>query len=594
MEILAQNTDCLFIANHLDWRKGWALTNLSRQNRYSHYLKINGEEELHRKRLHWLLIRPVNGLANRIRFLISSLALGHHLKSRCFLNWSISEGFDQTRFGQLFDERFLGQYGVTEISPLQFDLLSNQSFRIESHVPGILNGLQKVENYTCSVNPSHFKQHSMLSITGSNFLVYVFDYFKPLKIVNDYVQPRTKILMSSLKPSKSLLESIGCVVDRETTYGFHLRRGETLNFDLSRTGYFLQIAQSILSHEPLAKFFVSTNSQPTLNFFRRHLPRDALVFREKPFLERVDWHFSYLDSTRPDGSSLEALADLWLLRGCKKVYGTYDSSFSMVASLWGGSSYGQVTGHDLGELYNHYCPGWSLVTCCMNREQNLLLNISSWIACPMIREIVIIDWSSSTPLKERLKEQGFLTDRVRCFRVENQSTWILTWAYNLAISLARFDKIIKIDCDIYVSPDFFERNANFESLNSQSFYTGDWQKSNQIHLNGQVILRKIDFLRVNGYNEFLTKYGFDDTDLYHRLERLGLKKIKFSDSCEGRSLIYHRDHTDQDRVRHQVSNHRLSEMIEQNRILSQKMTWGRRYDKHRYLIDEDTGAVHLS
>jgi hypothetical protein len=51
---------------------------------------------------------------------------------------------------------------------------------------------------------------------------------------------------------------------------------------------------------------------------------------------------------------------------------------------------------------------------------------------------------------------------------------------------------------------------------------------NETHLNGQVYLYRNDFLMVNGYNEFLKSYGYDDSDLYIRLESVGKYKRNFN------------------------------------------------------------------
>ena len=59
-------------------------------------------------------------------------------------------------------------------------------------------------------------------------------------------------------------------------------------------------------------------------------------------------------------------------------------------------------------------------------------------------------------------------------------------------------------------------------LNENEFYRGHWERArneNEIHFNGQLFCRTTDFYEVNGYNERITTYGYDDTDLYIRIEK---------------------------------------------------------------------------
>ena len=51
----------------------------------------------------------------------------------------------------------------------------------------------------------------------------------------------------------------------------------------------------------------------------------------------------------------------------------------------------------------------------------------------------------------------------------------ITWGYNAGLLFANYDKLIKLDCDIYISPDFIKQNKFFEDQTSNVFYTGNWE-----------------------------------------------------------------------------------------------------------------------
>lgn len=192
-------------------------------------------------------------------------------------------------------------------------------------------------------------------------------------------------------------------------------------------------------------------------------------------------------------------------------------------------------------------PGVSLVTCCMNREVNLLRALVSWLACPDITEIIIVDWSSDQPVQDALKAQGISDPKIRVVRVEKEPRWILSYAFNVGFRVASCDKILKADADIVLKPDFFAKNQ----LIGEGFIAGNWRTAakDQAHVNGFFYLHKADLATVSGFNEYITTYGWDDDDLYERLEQRGLVR------CDIRGdTVHHLPHSDSDRLGEQGSD----------------------------------------
>lgn len=588
-EILSNNSDCLMISNHINWSKGWTLINLNNLNNYTKYLKYI-DNTLQQKSLDWLLIQPVNGLANRLRFLISCLSLGYNLKKRCLLNWKISQGFDSTKFEQLFQTQITN---LNIIPDFQFEILAQYSFSIDKYIPGIINGLEQ-QGYQTNIQPKVFQQYNILSIVGSNDLRYVFQYHQQFNQLKQSIDKINPIFWRQLKILKQYQSFLNNKIDSKITYGIHIRRGENLIFNQSKTCYFIDIIHQILKSEPLAKFLIVSNCHLTIEYIQQKIYHQNIIIRKQPSLEQSNWFYSYLNSFRPEGSSIQALYDLYLLSKCKKIFGTNDSSFSMVASQWGDIPLDIIRDFNIHNNYHHFIKGWSMVTCCMNRQENLLANIGSWLNCHWLDEIIIIDWSSDQPVNNVLNINGFDQhpnfSKIRIYRVEHQSKWVLTWAFNLAIALTKYQNIIKIDCDIYLKSNFLTINNNFEMINQGCFYTGNWEQSHQIHLNGQMVINRNDFFLVNGYNEFIINYGYDDTDLYQRLIQKGLTKLNLIDhEISGDHVIYHREHNDNDRIKYQLTDNKtISQLIEENRILSTKHQWSKSTSRHHYLIKGST------
>ena len=200
---------------------------------------------------------------------------------------------------------------------------------------------------------------------------------------------------------------------------------------------------------------------------------------------------------------------------------------------------GQTT--DLAPLRPQGRPGISLVTCSMNRSPNLLRALPSWLACPEISEVVIVDWSSTTPVSDELAAAGIDDPRIRILRVEGEERWVLTFAFNAGFRASACDLILKADADIVLSADFFRRNP----LLPDAFAAGNWRTASQdqAHVNGFFFIPRQMLQAVGAFNEHITSYGWDDDDIYTRLILSGYRR---QDLAPG--TILHLDHDDADRI----------------------------------------------
>ncbi len=190
--------------------------------------------------------------------------------------------------------------------------------------------------------------------------------------------------------------------------------------------------------------------------------------------------------------------------------------------------------------------GTSLISCCMNRNDNLKQSLESWLRLP-VQEIVIVDWNSSAPVLTTVAD--IADERVKIVRVENEPRWILTYAFNVGLRFASYKKIYKLDADIETREDFLELN-HFEK---GEFIRGSWESAidadrvDQVYINGSFGCYKSDLLKAGFYNEHIRTYGWDDSDLYARLAtRCGLKQKFFAFSS-----LNHGQQQAEDRLKHQ-------------------------------------------
>lgn len=174
----------------------------------------------------------------------------------------------------------------------------------------------------------------------------------------------------------------------------------------------------------------------------------------------------------------------------------------------------------------------AITTGSMNRLQHLRLALETWTKLPEPDKIIIVDWGSSDPLHSALS--SFTDERITFVRAE-QTTWQNSRCHNLEFSAAsrlECDLVLRLDNDTLVDPSFFDHHP----IDDTSFYavnchTVPREVDDKRNLCGTVFVATRHWRRVNGYNERLTRYGYEDEDFYGRLssQRLAWRECQLED-----------------------------------------------------------------
>lgn len=196
----------------------------------------------------------------------------------------------------------------------------------------------------------------------------------------------------------------------------------------------------------------------------------------------------------------------------------------------------------------------SIIFSCMNRNENLIESIESWMdSHSFIKEIIVVDWSSKRPLIENYYIKRLVTKKkINLIRVENEKYFSLAKSYNLAASRASSKILLKLDAD-YVLKDCrwmdhiqnqvlgIEGISNNEKL-FDYFVRGDHLFS--LNYTGFFLVNKENFLM---YNENMQGYGHDDIEIYNRTKKHfpNLKEIIFFNI---KDYIYHIPHSNDKRI----------------------------------------------
>lgn len=163
----------------------------------------------------------------------------------------------------------------------------------------------------------------------------------------------------------------------------------------------------------------------------------------------------------------------------------------------------------------------SISTGALDRLEMLERSLPTWFAAPEPDEIVVVDWNNAVPLRESLSK--FTDPRLVIVRVTDQPHWLAAKCHNLELQASSGGVLLRLDSDTLMGTSFFARH----SLEPGNFHAGDWRKAadlNEGGLTGTLYAYKSDLLAVNGYNERLVYYGYDDDDIFERLAAHGLHR----------------------------------------------------------------------
>jgi len=163
----------------------------------------------------------------------------------------------------------------------------------------------------------------------------------------------------------------------------------------------------------------------------------------------------------------------------------------------------------------------SLCSRSMNRNFHLDESLPTWVAIKEIEEIIIVDWSSVIPVKAVVDK--YQNGKITIIRIDGKKYWNSCIPRNVGIRAAKSKFIFTVDADIRVNRDVFKYIVPEDNV----FYTGGFKdssdKENKYSTCGTSLISRELLLSNNGFNEDMGEMFTDDSELYHRLSRLGAK-----------------------------------------------------------------------
>tara|TARA_B100000029_G_scaffold448329_1_gene470778 strand:- start:515 stop:1456 length:942 start_codon:yes stop_codon:yes gene_type:complete len=147
----------------------------------------------------------------------------------------------------------------------------------------------------------------------------------------------------------------------------------------------------------------------------------------------------------------------------------------------------------------------TVVTCSMNRTEQLLKNIDECKNIKNLYQHIVIDFSSNEPIINSIKDGH---DRLKIYRINDQKIWWLSRAYNASFNLVKTEFTLKLDADVMIDSDYL--NDLDYDLYDHILFTNNQNDS------GNFLIKTKILEELNGFNEYILR-GYNDHDLISRI-----------------------------------------------------------------------------
>lgn len=140
-------------------------------------------------------------------------------------------------------------------------------------------------------------------------------------------------------------------------------------------------------------------------------------------------------------------------------------------------------------------------------------------------EYVVLDYNSHDNLSEWIctEERKYLDMGIlKYYKTTDPVVFNRSHSRNMCFRLATGDILCNIDADNFTGKGFAEYVNDKFQKEDDIFLTGNSSHRDTI---GRVCIKKDDFMQVNGYNECIQDYGFEDNELYKRLIVFGKRQV---------------------------------------------------------------------
>ena len=178
---------------------------------------------------------------------------------------------------------------------------------------------------------------------------------------------------------------------------------------------------------------------------------------------------------------------------------------------------------------------------CMNRlhqlKETLLINIEDNQDYDEL-EFIVLDYNSQDGMEQWIKDNmsKFIeSGKVIYYRTPDPDSFSHSHSKNLAFKLATGDIVCNINADNYTGFRFANYINELYNIDDNIMLTplDHFKKKKDFSpppdVMGKVCVKRVDFLKVKGFDERMINYGSEDRDFANRIEMAGVKRVLIED-----------------------------------------------------------------
>ena len=497
-----------------------------------------------------IIVRPMHGLSNRIRALMSARMVAAYANRRLVIVW-IPDPHCQSPYDQLF-----------AVDP-------NEVISVDENIISPTNCLHY--DY---MDPA--QKYKLLDTSLQQNLCVTSAYHVFSKEVNAYGEQAADF--RSRMRNMAFSPQVQAIIDQHyvpaESIGLHIRslsmQGDVPGIEKIKDKRMDFAAMSPDTVNEVRASCVWYSFLPSIRKYASDLEDPVIIVGsdtgETPIGGQIPYEVQHImppeKCYKGEGRSIEcqqyALATVKILSKAKVFIGSQWSSYTEIShamSLQQEQLFGCVKPYSPG--VTEILPGYSVAMACLNRET--FQKSVDYALQTAANEVVAVDFGSEPPLE--LKPHPKVTH----IYVAKEKYWNLGRANNIAIKQTKYDKVLKMDCDTQLEPNFFEKNILDPGYYISGDYSGAHGSGEEFHLNGIMYVRRADWNTAGGYEERLTTYGWDDSDMYGRLQNNAKVQHKNLDY----STLQHMPHENSKRSADGASDYMLEVRTQRNRVCTE-------------------------
>ena len=279
-----------------------------------------------------LIVRPQQGLANRMR-VITSFQILAECSGRVFeLCWVPSNGWSNEDLNILFEN------GFPRVPLDEFERYCQYGLNLRKAVRIVDHGNERTWEWREGSGMHQvfdFEAFPVVTYSGNARCDRLVDPATRERLLPHFESAyRASVKEWSPVPSiRAKVERLAATFGPHTV-GVHIRRGDAWGspraseFRRSSDAAFFALMDAELAAEPRTNFFLATDSPATEERFREQYGETVMVYRDKRFVPSV--------RRRPKDNQRDAVIDMFALARTRKILGNNASSFSRMAADIGG------------------------------------------------------------------------------------------------------------------------------------------------------------------------------------------------------------------------------------------------------------------